>query len=87
MDVKMFIAICYQAYSEAVNRDGFFGLKPRQEDIDTFWNREIAPRIVAKYQNAQKVMEEQAKQAVAKAKKEEKNETTTETNKKNKRTK
>ena len=80
MDVNMFIAICYQAYSEAINRDGFFGLKPRQEYIDEFWNKELSPRIVAKYQ--------QAVQNLAKSEqKKVEDETTTKTDKKVKGTK
>lgn len=81
MDVNMFIAICYQAYSEAINRDGFCGLKPTQEHIDLFWNRELAPRISAKYKKA---IVELAK---AEEQKKEKDETTTKTAKKTKEAK
>lgn len=78
----MFIAICYQAYSEAVNRDGFFGLKPRQDYIDYFWNRELAPRITDKYKQAISRLEEQAKADKKKVKNNEKPETKKATKKK-----
>jgi hypothetical protein len=46
VDLNDLIGAVYLAYSELINREGFFGLKPEQKYVDALWAQSFQPRIV-----------------------------------------